>query len=174
MAMSGALEPGASYYTLDTGLGWLLQRVAREVAAGRRALLITRRPRRWVERTHHLEGVETLHFRMDRAPAGAASDALHPENVGRIFTAVRDFLGRHKGAVVVIDGADVLAFYNGFPMFVKLLYTINDIVWSSGGTVVFLIDPRTFRRREIHIIQKELLELRSPESRVGVEDAAEG
>ncbi len=170
--MQGALEPGASYFTLDTGLDWLLQRVAREARAGRRVLLITRRPRRWVERTHHLEGVETLHFRMDRGPA--ASDSLHPENVGRIFTAVRDFLGRSKGAVVLIDGADMLAFYNGFSMFVKLLYTINDIVWSSGGTVVFLIDPRTFRRREIHIIQKELLELRNPDSRVGVEDATEG
>ena len=171
MAMVGALEPGASYYTLDTGLGWLLQRVARETDAGRHLLLITRRPRRWVERTHPIEGMETLHFRMDRTPAG--HDALHPKNVGRIFTAVRDFLGRNAGAIVVIDGADMLAFYNGFPMFVKLLYTINDIVWSSGGTVVFLIDPRTFRRREIHIIQKELLELRNPDSCVGVEDASE-
>ncbi len=169
--MAQQLEHGTSYYTLDTGLGWLLYRATAEAAAGRRVMLITRRPRRWVERAHDTKGVETVHFRIDKAPS--APDTLHPENIGRIFTAVRDYLDRNKGALVLVDGADMLAFYNGFAMFIKLLYTINDIVWSSGGTVVFLIDPRTFHRRELHIIQKELVELRNPDSRVSVADAAD-
>jgi hypothetical protein len=169
--MPQQLEHGSSYYTLDTGLGWLLQRATAEAAGGRRVMLITRRPRRWVERAHDTSGVDTVHFRIDKTPT--APDTLHPENIGRIFTAVRDYLDRNKGAIVLVDGADMLAFYNGFPMFIKLLYTINDIVWSSGGTVVFLIDPRTFHRRELHIIQKELVELRNPDSKVTVEDAAD-
>jgi hypothetical protein len=73
--------------------------------------------------------------------------------------------------VVIVDGADLLAFYDGFPMFIKLLFTINDVVWSSGGSVVFLIDPRTFRRKELHIVQKESEELRDPDSGVGIEGA---
>jgi len=163
------LQPGASYYTFDTGLGWLLGRAAKEAEAGRRVLLVTRRPRRWIERAHAIDGIDTIHFRIDKAQP--AQDALHPENIGRIFTAVRDYLDRNRGAVVIVDGADLLAFYNGFPMFIKLLYTINDVVWSSGGSVVFLIDPRTFRRKELHIIQKEFEELRNPDARVGIEDA---
>jgi hypothetical protein len=39
--------------------------------------------------------------------------------------------------------------------------------------VVFLIDPTTFQRRELHIIQKELVELRNPSSPVTIENAAE-
>jgi hypothetical protein len=75
--------------------------------------------------------------------------------------------------VVVFDGAEMLSFYNGFNFFIKLLYTINDVVWASGGVVIFLIDPTTFHRRELHIIQKELVELPNPGSMVGIEHAAE-
>ncbi len=166
------MESGTSYFTFDTGLDWLLKQAREQASSGRDVLVITRRPRRWLERRHDMAGIDTLHFKVDKTMRDA--DSLSPENIGRIFTRVRDFLDRHSNALVVFDGAELLAFYNGFNFFIKLLYTINDVVWSSGGSVVFLIDPTTFHRRELHIIQKELVELRNPGSEVTIEHAAEG
>jgi hypothetical protein len=142
------LESGTSYFTFDTDLDWLLGEARRHANQGRDVLVLTRRPRRWLQRRHDLEGIDTVHFRVDKTMQGV--DTLSPENVGRIFTRI-----------------------NGFNFFIKLLYTINDVVWASGGRVVFLIDPTAFHRRELHIIQKELVELRNPQSRVGIEHAVE-
>ena len=166
------MESGTSYFTFDTGLDWLMRQAREQAANGRDVLVLTRRPRRWLERRHDLAGIDTLHFKVDKTMRDEGS--LSPENIGRIFTQVRDFLDRHDDALVVFDGAEMLAFYNGFNFFVKLLYTINDVVWASGGSVVFLIDPTTFHRRELHIIQKELVELRNPKAEVTIEHAAEG
>jgi hypothetical protein len=165
------LESGTSYFTLDTGLDWLITQANKEAERGRPVLLLTRRPRSWLERRHDLEGIQTLNFKHDKTQTG--DDALHPENIGRIFTSIRDFLECNKEPLVIFDGADLLTFYNGFGFFIKLLYTVNDIIWSSKGNVVFLIDPTSFRRKELHIIQKELDELRNPKSKVDIEDAAE-
>jgi hypothetical protein len=166
------LESGTSYFTFDTDLDWLLKQAREQAANGRDVLVLTRRPRRWLDRRHDLAGIDTLHFKVDKTMRDEGS--LSPENIGRVFTRVRDFLDRHDDALVVFDGAELLAFYNGFNFFVKLLYTINDVVWASGGSVVFLIDPTTFHRRELHIIQKELVELPNPEAEVTIEHAAEG
>jgi two-component system cell cycle response regulator len=166
------LESGTSYFTFDTDLDWLMKQAREQAANGRDILVLTRRPRRWLERRHDLAGIDTLHFKVDKTMRDEGS--LSPENIGRIFTQVRDFLDRNDDALVVFDGAELLAFYNGFNFFVKLLYTINDVVWASGGSVVFLIDPTTFHRRELHIIQKELVELRNPKAEVTIEHAAEG
>jgi two-component system cell cycle response regulator len=157
---------------LDTDLEWLLKQARQEASDGRDVLVLTRRPRRWLERRHDLAGIDTIHFKVDKTVKDPAT--LNPENIGRIFTAIRDFLDRHDDALVIFDGAELLSFYNGFNFFIKLLYTINDVVWSSGGSVVFLVDPTTFHRRELHIIQKELQELRNPDSTVTIDHAPEG
>ena len=166
------MESGTSYFTFDTDLDWLLGEARRHAGQGRDVLVLTRRPRRWLKRRHDLGGIDTVHFRVDKTMQ--ETDTLSPENVGRIFTRIKGFLDTHEDPLVIVDGADLLAFYNGFNFFIKLLYTINDVVWASGGRVVFLIDPTTFHRRELHIIQKELVELRNPRSRVSIEHAAEG
>jgi hypothetical protein len=165
------LESGTSYYTFDTSLDWLLGEARREAAEGRDVLVLTRRPRRWLERRHDLAGIDTVHFKVDKTMR--EDGHLSPENIGRIFTQIKAFLDHHPEPIVIIDGAEMLAFYNGFNFFIKLLYTINDVVWASGGSVVFLIDPTTFHRRELHIIQKELVELKNPKSKVTIEHAAE-
>jgi hypothetical protein len=165
------LESGTSYYTFDTGLDWLLGQARQQAAEGRNVLVLTRRPRRWLERRHDLAGIDTLHFKVDKTMRDEGH--LSPENIGRIFTQIKAFLDSHPDPIVIIDGAEMLAFYNGFNFFIKLLYTINDVVWASGGSVVFLIDPTTFRRREVHIIQKELVELTNPGSTVTIEHAAD-
>jgi hypothetical protein len=165
------LESGTSYYTFDTNLDWLLGQARREAADGRDVLVLTRRPRRWLVRRHDLEGIDTLHFKVDKTMRQEGH--LSPENIGRIFTQIKAFLDGHPDPIVVIDGAEMLAFYNGFNFFIKLLYTINDVVWASGGSVVFLIDPTTFHRRELHIIQKEMTELRNPKAQVTIEHASE-
>jgi hypothetical protein len=166
------LESGTSYYTFDTSLDWLLGQAREEANSGRDVLVLTRRPRRWLERRHDLAGIDTVHFKVDKTMREA--DHLSPENVGRIFTHIKGFLDNHKDPLVIFDGAEMLAFYNGFHFFIKLLYTINDVVWASGGSVVFLIDPTTFERRELHIIQKELVEWPNPNADVGIDNAAEG
>ena len=166
------MESGTSYFTLDTGLDWVLTQAGREAKRGRPVLLLTRRPKPWLERRHDLDGIRTLNFKHDKTLTGDGD--LHPENIGRIFTAIRDFLETREEPLVIFDGADLLTFYNGFGFFIKLLYTVNDIVWASRGNVVFVIDPTAFHRRELHIIQKELDELRNPGSNVGIDDAAEG
>ncbi len=165
------MESGTSYYTFDTGLDWLLGQARQQAAEGRNVLVLTRRPRRWLERRHDLAGIDTLHFKVDKTMRDEGH--LSPENIGRIFTQIKAFLDSHPDPIVIIDGAEMLAFYNGFNFFIKLLYTINDVVWASGGSVIFLIDPTTFRRREVHIIQKELVELPNPGSTVTIEHAAE-
>ena len=165
------MESGTSYYTFDTDLDWLLGQAQEQVKDGRDVLVLTRRPRRWLARRHDLDDIETIHFKVDKTVR--MEGHLSPENVGRIFTHIKAFLDGHREPVVIIDGAELLAFYNGFNFFIKLLYTINDVVWASGGIVVFLIDPTTFHRRELHIIQKELVELPNPSSRVGIEHAVD-
>ena len=166
------MESGTSYYTFDTNLDWLLGQAREQAAGGRDVLVLTRRPRRWLERRHDLAGIDTVHFKVDKTMRDANN--LSPENVGRVFTHIKGFLDAHPQPLVVFDGVELVAFYNGFNFFIKLLYTINDVVWASGGSVVFLIDPTTFHRRELHIIQKELKELRNPRSEVTIEHAAEG
>jgi hypothetical protein len=165
------LESGTSYYTFDTSLDWLLGRARQQAADGRDVLVLTRRPRRWLERRHDLAVISTLHFKVDKTVR--MEGHLSPENIGRIFTQIKAFIDSHDDPLVIIDGAEMLAFYNGFHFFIKLLYTINDVVWASGGSVVFLIDPTTFHRRELHIIQKELVELPNPASPVTIDHAAE-
>lgn len=165
------MESGTSYFTFDTDLAWLLQQAREQAANGRDVLVLTRRPRRWLERRHDLTGIDTVHFKVDKTIRDVGT--LNPENIGRIFTQIKSFLDSKESPLVVFDGAELLAFYNGFNFFIKLLYTINDVVWSSGGTVVFLIDPTTFHRRELHIIQKELKEFHNPRSPVSMEHAAE-
>jgi hypothetical protein len=166
------LESGTSYYTFDTSLDWLLGQAREQAADGRDVLVLTRRPRRWLERRHDLAGIDTVHFKVDKTMREPGQ--LSPENVGRVFTHIKGFLDAHPQPLVVFDGAEMVAFYNGFNFFIKLLYTINDVVWASGGSVIFLIDPTTFHRRELHIIQKELMELHNPKSEVTIEHAAEG
>jgi hypothetical protein len=166
------LESGTSYYTFDTSLDWLLGQAREQAADGRDVLVLTRRPRRWLERRHDLAGIDTVHFKVDKTMRD--SNNLSPENVGRVFTHIKGFLDANPQPLVIFDGAELIAFYNGFHFFIKLLYTINDVVWASGGSVVFLIDPTTFHRRELHIIQKELTELRNPKSPVTIEHAADG
>ena len=166
------MESGTSYYTFDIDLNWLLAQARERAAKGRDVLVLTRRPRRWLERRHDLMGIDTMHFKVDKSVRQEGH--LSPENIGRVFTHIKAFLDGHPDPIVIIDGAEMLAFYNGFNFFIKLLYTINDVVWASGGSVVFLIDPTTFHRRELHIIQKELTELRNPNSPVTIEHAAEG
>jgi len=166
------LESGTSYYTFDTNLDWLLGQAREQAADGRDVLVLTRRPRRWLERRHDLAGIDTVHFKVDKTMRD--SNNLSPENVGRVFTHIKGFLDANPQPLVIFDGAELVAFYNGFNFFIKLLYTINDVVWASGGSVVFLIDPTTFHRRELHIIQKELTELRNPKSKVTIEHAADG
>lgn len=166
------MESGTSYYTFDTDLNWLLAQARQRAAEGRDVMVLTRRPRRWLQRRHDLAGIDTLHFKVDKSVRQEGH--LSPENIGRVFTHIKSFLDGHPDPVVIIDGAEMLAFYNGFNFFIKLLYTINDVVWASGGSVVFLIDPTTFHRRELHIIQKELTELPNPSSTVTIDHAAEG
>ncbi len=166
------MESGTSYYTFDTTLNWLLGQAREQAASGRDVLVLTRRPRRWLERRHDLAGIDTVHFKVDKTMRD--SNNLSPENVGRVFTRIKSFLDANPQPLVIFDGVELVAFYNGFNIFIKLLYTINDVVWASGGSVVFLIDPTTFHRRELHIIQKELTELRNPGSAVTIEHAADG
>ncbi len=165
------MESGTSYYTFDTNLDWLLGQARQQTVDGRNVLVLTRRPRRWLVRRHDLAGIDTIHFKVDKTMRQEGH--LSPENVGRIFTQIKAFLDGHQDPIVIIDGAEMLAFYNGFNFFIKLLYTINDVVWASGGSVVFLIDPTTFHRREVHIIQKELVELRNPDAEVTIEHAVD-
>ena len=165
------MESGTSYYTFDTSLDWLLGQARKAATEGQNVLVITRRPRRWLVRRHDLAGIDTVHFKVDKTMRNEGH--LSPENIGRIFTHIKAFLDDHPEPIVIIDGAEMMAFYNGFNFFIKLLYTINDVVWASGGSVVFLIDPTTFHRRDVHIIQKELVELRNPGSQVTIEHAAE-
>ncbi len=165
------MESGTSYYTFDTSLDWLLGQAREQAAGGRDVLVLTRRPRRWLERRHDLAGIDTVHFKVDKRVRD--EHHLSPENVGRVFTRIKGFLDSSDNALIIIDGAEMLAFYNGFNFFIKLLYTINDVVWASRGSVVFLIDPTTFHRRELHIIQKELVELPNPKSEVTIEHAAD-
>lgn len=164
------MESGTSYYTFDTSLDWLLGQARQQAAAGRDVLVLTRRPRRWLVRRHDLTDIETMHFKVDKTERREGH--LSPENIGRVFTHIKGFMDSHRKPLVIIDGVEILAFYNGFNFFIKLLYTINDVVWASGGSVIFLIDPTTFHRRELHIIQKELVELPNPSSQVGIEHAA--
>ncbi len=166
------MESGTSYYTFDTNLDWLLGQAREQAADGRDVLVLTRRPRRWLERRHDLAGIDTVHFKVDKTMRDPGQ--LSPENVGRVFTHIKGFLDANPQPLVIFDGVELVAFYNGFNFFIKLLYTINDVVWASGGSVVFLIDPTTFHRRELHIIQKELTELRNPKSKVTIEHAADG
>ena len=166
------MESGTSYYTFDTNLDWLLGQAREQAADGRDVLVLTRRPRRWLERRHDLAGIDTVHFKVDKTMRDPGQ--LSPENVGRVFTHIKGFLDANPQPLVIFDGVEMVAFYNGFNFFIKLLYTINDVVWASGGSVVFLIDPTTFHRRELHIIQKELTELRNPKSKVTIEHAADG
>lgn len=165
------MESGTSYYTFDTSLDWLLGQAREQAAKGRSVLVLTRRPRRWLERRHDLASIDTVHFKVDKTLR--EEDHLSPENIGRVFTRVKGFMDANYNALVIFDGAELLAFYNGFNFFIKLLYTLNDVVWASGGCVVFLIDPTTFHRRELHIIQKELQEFPNPKSRVTIDHAAE-
>jgi len=165
------LESGTSYYTFDTSLDWLLGQARQEVGDGRNVLVLTRRPRRWLIRRHDLAGIDTVHFKVDKTMRDEGN--LSPENIGRIFTHIKAFLDDHPEPIVIIDGVEILAFYNGFNFFIKLLYTINDVVWASGGSVIFLIDPTTFHKREVHIIQKELVEFRNPKAEVTIDHAAD-
>ena len=86
---------------------------------------------------------------------------IAPSEVGQIVQAVKEFIKKAEGTIVLIEGLEFLMFENGPKMTLGALFLLSEIVTISNARVLFPLDSTAIEPATLALIQRETVDLRS-------------
>lgn len=84
---------------------------------------------------------------------------VKPHDLAGITHKVRDFIADNQESIIVIQRLDYLMTENDFVSVLRMIHTLNDIIFESRATLLVGIDPSTVSAIELTRLRKELREL---------------
>jgi len=79
---------------------------------------------------------------------------------------IQNFLEKNKSSVVLFDRVDYLVNMHGFAGFLRMVYSINDLVKASNAIMIMNADENALEPKEITLLERELEELPSMKSKL--------
>jgi len=81
---------------------------------------------------------------------------VSPNNLARLASSVRDFLGKGPGGAVIIEGLEYLTTQNDFRSVLKFIQLINEQVVLDKGYLLIPVDASTMDTKDFSLIEREM------------------
>ncbi len=79
---------------------------------------------------------------------------VNPTHLGNVQNSLTRFIDSSRRGIVLIDGLEYLISNNGFDAVLKFINRIEDMIITTGTTVVVSIDPRTLDAQHLALIER--------------------
>ncbi|MBX8636681.1 MAG: DUF835 domain-containing protein [Thermoplasmata archaeon] len=79
---------------------------------------------------------------------------VNPTHLGSVQNALTKFIDSNRRGIVLIDGLEYLISNNGFDAVLRFINKIEDMIITTGTTVVVSVDPRTLDAQHLALIER--------------------
>lgn len=79
---------------------------------------------------------------------------VNPTHLSSVLSALTRFLDGNRRGLVLLDGVEYLITNNGFDQVLKFINKIEDMIITSGITVLVTVDPRTLDAQNLALIER--------------------
>ena len=79
---------------------------------------------------------------------------VNPTHLGSVQNSLTKFIDSNRRGIVLIDGLEYLIANNGFDAVLKFINRIEDMIITTGTTVVVSVDPRTLDAQHLALIER--------------------
>lgn len=79
---------------------------------------------------------------------------VNPTHLSSVLNALTRFLDGNRRGLVLLDGVEYLITNNGFDQVLKFINKIEDMIITSGITVLVTVDPRTLDAQNLALIER--------------------
>lgn len=86
---------------------------------------------------------------------GEGDDHVNPGDLDGIGDRIRTFLESTPGGIVALSAVDYLVSQNGFSPVLRLLQFLRDVTEETGGHLFLTLNPESFEKREVSLIEGE-------------------
>src|SRR5512136_1029636 len=81
---------------------------------------------------------------------------VSPNNLARLASAIREFLGRGANGAVIIEGLEYLITQNDYKSVLKFIQLINEQVVLDKGYLLIPVDEGTMDPKDFSLIEREM------------------
>ena len=86
---------------------------------------------------------------------------IEPSDLVELSQTLKEFIGKSKNSVVLLDGIEYLITQNNFDEILRFIQSLNDTFAISTSRLIVPIDPSTIDEKQIHLLEREMNEITS-------------
>lgn len=91
-----------------------------------------------------------------------SDNAFSPNGMPKIYNKLDDFMKKNDNAAILLNGIEYLIIHNNFNSVLKFIQVIHELVAITNSILLLPIDPETFDKQNIKLIQRELRVFKEP------------
>ena len=133
---------------------------------GNPGLCVTRKSARVLKEKYGLEGLTLIRLGKKESGNGMLSSALgitessiSSANLTHLYEKIVEYLGKNRGAVILIDGIEYLVSQNEFRSVMRFIQKLNDILEKYGAYLMITISPNSLKPTEMSTLEREMTEV---------------
>ena len=84
------------------------------------------------------------------------TEYVSPNNLARLASAIRDFLGKGENGAVIIEGLEYLTTQNDFKSVLRFFQLVNEQVVLDKGYLLVPVDEGTMDAKDFSLIEREM------------------
>jgi hypothetical protein len=84
------------------------------------------------------------------------TEYVSPNNLARLASAIRDFLGKGENGAVIIEGLEYLTTQNDFKSVLRFFQLVNEQVVLDKGYLLVPVDEATMDSKDFSLIEREM------------------
>ena len=153
------LIPGWSYVVREERPDRSFAMFSKLLSSGGRGFCISRTHPDILKQKYGFEA-QSLWLTKTESPQSKESpktmEYVSPNNLAHLASAIREFLAKDEGGVVVIEGLEYLNTQNDFKSVLKFIQLINEQVVLDKGYLLVPVDKATMDSREFSLIEREM------------------
>ena len=129
------------------------------LSKGARGLCISRTHPDVLKQKYKFEAETLWLTKTEAAPNHGGQKGLEyvsPNNLARLASAIREFLGRGANGVVIVEGLEYLITQNDFKSVLKFIQLVNEQVVLDKGYLFVPMDEATMDSKDFSLIEREM------------------
>jgi predicted neuraminidase len=83
-------------------------------------------------------------------------ESIDPSNLEKLEFIIHEFISRHEGALVLIDGIEYIILQDSFENALKFLQSLNDLIILNKATLIIPLNPVALNKKELSLLEREL------------------
>ncbi len=148
---NGKMQPGSVVIIQEkkTDLSYaLIRRLSNE---GVQCMIIGREP---PERVQSVRSIRVNEGDVIWLTTLVGRRCVNPTHLGVVQSSLTKFIDSNRRGIVLVDGLEYLISNNGFEAVLKFINRIEDMIITTGITVVVSVDPRTLDAQHLALIER--------------------